>query len=123
MKKYTSLLVLTIAMSITAFGNSDPKKTYAVAPKPVNMDNIVEAIGYPSETKNLGIEGLVLVYVEINEQGEVTSHTLLSAPNKKLKETVEQEISKLKFEPARNQQGLPVASAVRIPFKFQLTLD
>lgn len=119
MKKYISTLVLVFAVAVVFA--SDP--AYVVKAKPINLDKIVGSIDYPKVSNENGVEGTVLMYVEIDEKGNISNTTALSFPCSHLKESVEKALMKLKFEPAKNHLGEAVASSVRIPFEFELTVD
>ncbi|RED93204.1 energy transducer TonB [Marinoscillum furvescens] len=120
MRRYITLLGLVFTATL-AFASSDPN--YVVMPKALNMEAVARTISYPASSNTAGIEGKVLLYVEIDAKGEVTKTTTLSAPCSKLKTEAENAAKKLKFEPARNSAGEAVASGVRIPFEFELTIE
>lgn len=120
MKKYIATFALTLATLLTVWA-SDP--AYVVKAIPLNLDQVAKNISYPVVSNENAIEGTVLMYVEIDALGNVTKITALSYPCQQIRESVENALKDLKFEPAKNQSGEAVASSLRIPFQFQLKVD
>lgn len=120
MKKLT---VLTAFLLVTFLGYSKSDPQYATMPKAINLEEIVKTIEYPTATKAMAVEGKVLMLVNIDAEGNVVGKTALSYPCSKLKAEVEKALEGLKFEPARDKDGLAVASSVRLPIDFELTID
>lgn len=120
MKK--SILSLIILLSaVVVFAGSDPLK--ATSAKAINLDEIAANIDYPTSSNEDGIEGVVMMKIEIDAEGNISEQTALSYPCNKLKEAVETAVKNLKFEPATNAFGQAVASSVKIPFEFELKID
>jgi protein TonB len=88
-------------------------------PKPVNMDDVRRAIGYPQIARDAGIEGTVVVRVLVDEQGAYRRHKILNSVHPILQKAVEQKIGMLTFTPAI-QGGKPIQFWVNIPFNFKL---
>lgn len=91
--------------------------------KPLNLKEVSEAIVYPTLTRANGVEGKVLVVLEIDEQGKVMDNVVISSPCKQLKAAVEAAVTNLRFDPAVDTNGQPMACKVRLPFEFKLTVD
>jgi len=89
----------------------------------LNLEEVVSNIDYPQITSEAGIEGTVIMYVEIDENGEITKKQALTQPCSQMNKSVEKALKDLKFEPAKNTAGESIASSVRIPFEFKLTVD
>ena len=120
MKKYIFSLAF-VSVAVLAFASSDPN--LSLQAKAINLDEIAESIKYPTVSNESGIEGTVIMYLEIDAEGNISNTTALAYPCSKLKETVELALNDLKFEPAKNIEGEAVASALRIPFEFELKID
>lgn len=121
MKKalFTSAFLLVVAV---AFAGSDPMLKSTVA-KALNLNEVASSIEYPAESNENGVEGTVLMKLSIDAEGNVSNKSAVSYPCSKLKDAVELAVKDLKFEPARNAFGQSVASTVKIPFAFELSID
>jgi len=75
---------------------------------------------YPAEARALGIEGAIRVRLVVDEHGKVTSHVLLNKLGHGLDELALRRAGELEFEPARDTDDKPVASAVVWAFDFRL---
>ena len=120
MKKLTLSLALLLVATF-AFSMSDPNMSAKV--KALNLDEVVNNIKYPTVTNEAGIEGTVIMYVKIDDEGNITESTALTKPCSQMIKSVESAMKDLKFEPAKDAAGHAIASAVRIPFEFKLTVD
>ena len=115
----TSTFFLAVAI---AFAGSDPMLKSSVA-RVLNLDEVASSIEYPAESNANGVEGTVIMKLSIDAEGNVSNKAAVSYPCNKLKEAVELAVKDLKFEPARNAFGQSVASTVKIPFAFELSID
>ena len=88
-------------------------------PRPVNMNQIRQLIGYPPEAVEENIEGQVVVRVLVDEAGNYTKHKVIVIGDPLLAEAVESQIENLKFSPAI-QNGEKIKFWVNIPFSFKL---
>jgi protein TonB len=88
-------------------------------PKPVNMDDIRKAIGYPQIARDAGIEGTVVIRILVDEYGNYKKHKVTKQEHPILAKACEAQVGKLKFTPAI-QGGKPIKFWVNIPFKFTL---
>lgn len=114
----------TLALSLILIGSAfatDPN--YSVVAKAKNLDEVIQSIKYPTATRESGTEGLVLVILQINEDGTVNTSNVISSPCSQLKAEVERATKDLIFEPAKDEKGMTVASTVRLPIQFTLTID
>jgi TonB family protein len=83
------------------------------------MYSIQKKIRYPESAKNNGIQGGVLVAVEIDKNGNVINTEILEGIYPECDEEATNAIKKVKFRPAY-KDGVPVKSEVVIPIKFKL---
>jgi len=120
MKRYILTLSLVVA-TFLAIAASGPK--YSSYAKATNLKEVCKEIAYPISSKLNGMEGTVLMYVTVNEEGKVIEKTALSYPCLQLKAAAEKAIDNLKFEPAKDLNGNAVTSNVRVPFYFELTAE
>lgn len=117
-----NILSLTfIFAALMAMAASNP--SIATSAKAVNLKEVAINLEYPVDSKINGTEGTVLMYVEIDENGKVSSKTALAYPCNKLREAAEKAVDNLKFEAAIDASGQAIKSGVRIPFEFKLTID
>lgn len=99
----------------------DPFKFVMVEqePQPVNMDDIKKRIGYPPTAKEAGIEGVVVMRILVDANGNYVKHIVMQSPHPLLTKAVEKEVKNLKFTPGI-QAGRPIKVWVTIPFRFKL---
>ena len=72
---------------------------------------------YPSDLRNQGVSGVVMVKCTIDEQGNVAETTVSKSSNETFDKYAMDALKKWKFKPAR-QDGNPVSMQVTIPIKF-----
>ncbi|RMG20524.1 MAG: energy transducer TonB [Bacteroidetes bacterium] len=87
-------------------------------PRPLNLKDIYQELGYPQAAYEAGIEGKVVVKVLIDEQGQYVQHELLEEGHALLATEVAKHLPKLQFEAAQ-KDGKPVQAWVSIPFVFK----
>jgi len=88
-------------------------------PKPINMEQLKNLIGYPELAKQAGVEGKVTLRVLVDKRGRYKKHLVLRSPSNLLLRPVEKQLPKLIFTPGiQNQRPVPVW--VNIPFDFVL---
>jgi TonB family protein len=75
---------------------------------------------YPTEAKQLGIEGPVRVRLVVDDRGKVTSAVLLNHLGHGLDELALRKAREIEFDPARDTDDHPVASVV--VWTFNMTL-
>jgi len=101
----------------------DPFKPHVgEEPKPVNMDEVKQLIGYPPIAVESGIEGTVIVRVLVDADGKYVKHLLITDEKKVhpiLIKAVQEKVNLVRFTPG-TQAGKPVPVWVNIPFKFKL---
>ena len=88
-------------------------------PKPLNMSEVVQAIGYPDSAQIKGIEGRVVARILVNTNGRYVKHQITGKADSLLIDAVEEHIAELYFSPAINE-GKTLMSWVNIPFSFKL---
>ncbi|WP_339901417.1 energy transducer TonB [uncultured Cyclobacterium sp.] len=88
-------------------------------PKPLNLGEIYQAIGYPSKAKEAGIEGSVVVRILVGQNGEYLKHKIVTNAHPLLSNSVDLEVKNLRFTPAM-KAGQPVKVWINLPFKFKL---
>lgn len=91
----------------------------AEEPKPINIEDIKAAIGYPDVAREANIEGIVVVRVLVDKQGNYKTHKVIKKVHPVLADAVEQQIINLKFTPAV-QGGRTIPFWVNVPFNFKL---
>lgn len=99
-------------------GATDSVKTVEADYKPAYLNN--PRPQYPKAAFRLGIEGTVIVWAEVGEDGKPLQIKLFkSSGNDWLDESALSTVAKWTFSPAR-KDGLIVRSAVKIPITFSL---
>ena len=84
-----------------------------------NLPEIYKTIGYPQIARDAGIEGLVVVQVRIDEQGNYAGHQFVKRVHPILDNPIEQHISLLKATPLM-QNGKLIPYCVSVPFRFRM---
>ena len=120
MKKIFTLIILT-AFVFVLHAQSSGTQAYT-NPKATNYKEVLKGIEYPQVCREKGIEGTVLVVLNINENGTMTNYKFKSAPCDDLQTAVENSLSKLTFEPAKNPQGQAVRGKLTLPVQFKLSI-
>lgn len=99
--------------------------TQASLPNAGQLDDIPATIHsprpeYPADALTAGVEGRVVLRVELDRDGQVTDVTVAkSSGDRRLDEAARQSVAKWKFEPA-TRMGVAVATAIAVPVNFQL---
>lgn len=75
---------------------------------------------YPSEARRAGIEGRVMVGIEVDELGNVASTTIIGESPKVLADAAVAALKQWKFRP-HTYRGVPVKVRFRQPITFKLT--
>jgi TonB family protein len=88
-------------------------------PQALNIEEVRRQIGYPDIAREAGIEGMVVVRVLVDEQGNYMKHVMLKKAHPILAQSVERFLPYLKFTPAI-QGNRPIKFWVSIPFRFKL---
>ncbi len=88
-------------------------------PKPLNLAEVNQTIGYPDSARVKGIEGRVVARILIDKEGKYVKHQITNAPDSILIAAVEEHISEITFTPAK-QSGDPILYWMNIPFNFKL---
>lgn len=117
MKKLLTIAITAIFVFGAYAGDGKAKQA-----KVTNYKDVLSEIEYPLVCKEQGIEGKVLVSINLNAAGEITNHEFLAFPCTDLKEAVEKALPKLQFNPARNDEGQAVKGKVILPVNFKLTI-
>jgi TonB family protein len=88
-------------------------------PLPTNFAEVQRAIGYPEEARQQRQQGLIVVRVLVDTQGQYQRHEVVQSESPLLSAAVEAQVPKLKFTPA-TKDGQPMMAWVNLPFKFKL---
>ncbi len=128
MKIAINLLIITFTWLVHSIGQS-PQLPCGVALEEIgqeaqmlNYEEFVRIVGYPEEALEKKIEGTVILYLEIDSLGRVSS---FDVPNR---DKVDPLLSmacimhsrKLKFSPALDTLGNPIRFCVNLPLTFSL---
>ncbi len=120
MKTLIATLLFTLLFTSATYATGPNE---AISAKAANLTEVISNIEYPLSSRINAVEGRVVVLVKINEAGEVVSNRVIATPCKNLQVAVEKAMMDLKFSPARNANGENIASTVKIPIDFKLTID
>lgn len=117
MKKYVALSIMAVlSLQLSAFSEG------ITGPKAINYVEVISKMEYPKVCKEKGIEGTVIVELNISKHGEIQSYEISKYPNVELKVAVEELLNELKFTPAKNYHGDSVDGKVILPINFKLTI-
>ncbi len=87
-----------------------------------NYQEVISQIEYPQVSKENGIEGIVIVSLEIDSRGDLVDHEFISYPCTSLKEVVQESLEKLTFSPAVDDAGKAITTRITMPVKFELSI-
>ena len=88
-------------------------------PRPINMDDLVNLIGYPQMAKEAEIEGKVTLRVFCDKFGHYIKHVVIKDPHPLLTKAVTDNIHNLQMTPGI-QAGKPINVWVTVPIDFNL---
>ncbi|MEL7534020.1 MAG: TonB family protein [Bacteroidota bacterium] len=88
-------------------------------PKPSNLAEVREAIGYPEMAIQQNLQGNVVIRVLVDTTGEYLDHSVIASAHPVLGKAVEDHIADLTFSPAI-LKNKPTRFWVNIPFNFRL---
>jgi TonB family protein len=89
-------------------GITPPRKLQSIPPS------------YPESARKDKITGIVVIEAVIDENGKVTAIEVLESPDPALSDAATTALRQWLFEPARKQDGTPVAARTTIEFNFKL---
>lgn len=92
---------------------------YQINPQPNNLSVVMQAIGYPIKAREAGVQGTVLLAVQVDGQGKVVQARVLRSPNELLTAAVMQHVHTLQFAPG-SKGGQPATLWVQVPLRFRL---
>lgn len=118
MKKVFTLAITALFIFAASANNGEGELA-----KIKNYKEVVSKIEYPQISKEQGIEGKVIVSINIDEVGNIKDYKFLSSPCKNLTNAVEKSIKNLQFSPAKDTNGNPIAGKVVLPVDFKLTIE
>ncbi len=81
---------------------------------------IVSKPAYPPSMKKLGLEGVVVVEVGVDERGDVLYGKVIQSPSREFSVSVIEWLKKLKFKPAIDLDRKPFRCKIRLPIRFKL---
>jgi|GEM_PF-2348920 len=121
--RYLFIFLFIIPLTILAQDEQEPNinslQFVDEEPKPINMAEVAQAIGYPEEAIKKGINGMVVVRILVDKEGNYVKHKIIKSPNPIFDKPVDKHVKDLKFTPAI-QKGQKVSFWVNVPFRFQL---
>ncbi|MEQ9406000.1 MAG: energy transducer TonB [Cyclobacteriaceae bacterium] len=117
MKKLVALTFLLAFVFASYAGNGGIEN-----PKATNYTQVLKDIKYPQVCREKGIEGKVIVMLNIDKYGKITNYEFKSSPCSDLREAVEVALPGLKFKPAIDEDGEAVAGKLTLPVNFKLTI-
>jgi protein TonB len=95
-----------------------PPTQVTVLPKPVG-DCVLPAKDYPEQAARLGIEGVVVLVVTVDEHGQIVDARVVEDPGHGLGPAAARLVRSCKFEPA-SRGGEAVATSFRYKVRFEL---
>ncbi|RMG54249.1 MAG: TonB family protein [Bacteroidetes bacterium] len=121
------LAMLAIAMSCQPQGPAElaaqaVDAPFDMPPKPLNLAEVYQAIGYPEALAQAGQDGFVLVKILVDASGRYVRHEVAEASAPAFAEAVAPHLAELRFSPPR-QGDKAVSTWVNLPFKFKLRPD
>jgi protein TonB len=98
----------------------DPDEFVAVDVEPkFDSEELYRNLKYPEIARKNNIEGLVVMQVLIDEEGNVVKYMILQTVDQILNEAAKRAVLATAFSPAR-LQGKPIATWIAIPVSFRM---
>lgn len=88
--------------------------------EPMNYQSVLQSISYDARALEAGLEGTVVLMVQVDENGHYFNHEVLEESHPILVQAVEEKVHQLEF-PKPEYQGESVSALVMVPFRFRLT--
>ncbi len=117
--KKTLLMILAIFFVFNMYAQ-DVVSTKVV--EVTNYNEVVSSILYPLDCKKNGIEGTVIVSLEVDKEGKLINHEFISSPCRDFTAAVTNALPQLIFKPATDEQGNAITSKITMPVSFVLTI-
>lgn len=89
-----------------------------IEPRPINLNEVRQNVGYPLEALTKGIEGTVVLKVLVDKEGNYAEHKVVRSSHESLLKACEAQIENLKFSPATLKEE-PIKFWVHIPFMWK----
>ena len=119
------------AVAISMKSNSGVKETLSFAiekvgeaatgPRILNPE-VLNHISFPYEDGTTNITGTVKFKIMIDDAGQVKGWKVLHTPHEALSEACFKQLKKLQFNPALDDNDLPMASWVQLKINFETSL-
>lgn len=111
------------AMEETPVGEFQPEPfeyvDHMLEPQVLNYREVADAIDYPSQAVDAGIEGSVMIRILVDGEGNYVNHLVTASPDPMLTKAVNQQVRMLAFEPGY-LKGKPASGWVSTMFRFRL---
>ncbi|MFC1568795.1 TonB family protein [bacterium] len=96
---------------------------YDSPPEPIGgFEAVQKNLVYPENERKTGIEGMVNVFIQIDESGNVTSAKIEKSVNEACDQAAINALKSVKWKPAM-QRDKPVAVWLAVPMEFKLSSD
>ena len=116
------LLVMLLSFTLVVCVYGHPLSSSKVV-EVTNYKEVLSQIEYPQVCKEKGIQGKVIVSLEIDKQGRLVGYEFISSPCCDLQDAVKKALPKLRFNPAVDDHGQAIISRITMPVKFELTIQ
>ncbi|MEM9897682.1 MAG: energy transducer TonB [Bacteroidota bacterium] len=117
--KKISIVFFSVYFVLSAFGQGNPPAKIAEI---TNYREVVSSIEYPISSRLNSVEGKVVVALNIDANGSISSYEFTSYPCNELKVAVEDALENFNIKPAKDESGRNIASKLAIPVVFELTI-
>lgn len=124
MRLFSTIFILCFVISVS-FANgleNDNNGSKKESAKVVNVQEVLKANPYPTELRQLGIEGEVMISFWLDTKGAVKKYRVEQSSHVKLEEYVIENVEKFRFTPAKNNNGKAIYSRIKVPFIFELSI-
>lgn len=115
-------IVTTQETAPVEISTNSPVESYWInqSLEPLNYQNVLQSISYDARALEAGLEGTVVLMIQVDENGHYFDHEILEGSHPILVRAVEDKIHQLEF-PKPEYQGESVSALVMVPFRFRLT--
>jgi len=113
-----TILGLTL-LSLSLYSQTLKKSSQPIV---TNYREVVESIEYPISCRKNGIEGKVIIEIQVDAEGKIMDYHFIDSVCPELKNAVKKVIPDLEFVPAISENNQSIPSKINIPINFELTI-
>ncbi len=115
-------IITFICLTLFPFSLSSQTLKKSSQPIVTNYREVIESIEYPISCRKNGIEGEVIIEIQVDAKGKIMDYDFIESVCPELRNAVEKVIPDLDFIPAINENNELIPCKINIPISFELTI-